>query len=30
VLRFIVPRPVDGKDAADASQIFAADQEDEA
>jgi Na+:H+ antiporter, NhaA family len=28
VLRFIVPRPVDAKDAADASEIFAADQED--
>jgi len=29
VLRFIVPRPVDARDSADASEIFAADQEDQ-
>ena len=29
VLRFIVPRPVDARTSADASEIFAADQEDE-
>jgi NhaA family Na+:H+ antiporter len=29
VMRFIVPRPIDAKDAADASEIFAADQEEE-
>ena len=29
VLRFIVPRPVDTRDSADASEIFAADQEDQ-
>jgi NhaA family Na+:H+ antiporter len=29
VLRFVVPRPIDPRDAADASEIFAADQDDQ-